>query len=49
MYYKKLSAEMKEMKQIASPGVAMDVKTGAVITAETVGLFQIKPHHNGSL
>merc|ERR1719160_1955817 len=39
--YKKLSAEMEEMKQIASPGVAMDVKTGKVITTEgAVGLLQ---------
>merc|ERR1719217_430602 len=42
--YKKLSAEMEEMKQIASPGVAMDVKTGKVITAGTVGLVQVKKH-----
>merc|ERR1719269_281780 len=45
--YKKLSAEMEEMKEIASPGVAMDVKTGKIITAllanqETaVGLIQM--------
>jgi len=39
--YKKLSDEMKEMKEIASPGVAMDVKTGKIITAEAaVGLIQ---------
>ena len=32
---------MEEMKQIASPGVAMDVKTGKVITTEgAVGLLQ---------
>merc|ERR1719313_2946619 len=30
----KLSDEMKEMRQIASPGIAMDVKTGSVITAD---------------
>merc|ERR1719473_1899380 len=39
--YGQLSEEMKEMKQIASPGVAMDVKTGTVISAEkVVGLVQ---------
>merc|ERR1711871_133196 len=31
--YKKLKNEMEEMKQIASPGVAMDVHTGTVQTA----------------
>lgn len=37
-----LSNEMEEMKQIASPGVAMNVTTGAVISAETaVGLVQL--------
>merc|ERR1719265_2037533 len=34
------------MKQIASPGVAMDVKTGKVITAET-GLMQVRNHSAG--
>merc|ERR550514_1635685 len=45
--YKKLGDEMKEMKQIASPGVAMDVKTGAIITAEA-GLLQMQPHPSDS-
>lgn len=47
--YGKLTDEMKEMKQIASPGVAMDVKTGTIITAEkVVGLIQL-PAHIGSV
>lgn len=29
----KLSAEMEEMKQIASPGVAMDIQSGKIMTA----------------
>merc|ERR1712224_1142044 len=46
--YTKLSAEMEEMKQIASPGVSMDVKTGKVMTAEAdaVGLVQMQNHSN---
>merc|ERR1719379_2613992 len=32
--YGKLSAEMEEMKQIASPGVAMDISTGKVVSSE---------------
>jgi len=43
--YTKLSAEMEEMKQIASPGVAMDVKTGTVVsTAGAVGLLQMQSY-----
>jgi len=49
--YGKLSAEMKEMKQIASPGVSMDVKTGAVSmrpgAAAELGLMQV-PLYPGS-
>jgi len=45
--YTKLSAEMEEMKQIASPGVAMDIKTGKVLTAETVGFLQMQNHSKG--
>jgi hypothetical protein len=45
--YTKLSAEMEEMKQIASPGVAMDVKTGELLTADSVGLMQMTNHTNG--
>jgi hypothetical protein len=42
-----LSDEMKEMKQIASPGVAMDVKTGTVINADkAVGLVQLPANTN---
>merc|ERR1711924_482466 len=40
--YRKLGDEMKEMKEIASPGVAMDVRTGIVNSAAEVGFMQIE-------
>jgi len=38
--YGKLSDEMKEMKQIASPGVVMDVASKTIVTAEEASLLE---------